>query len=210
MNEKATHDSEHRRSTVITGRVRRGCEAAYEVLLKGLLEETKNFPGLESAQVLRPKSSHGLEYQITLHFENRQSQERWAECEERQQWVDSMKALEGTSAVTMATGLETWFTLPAAGRTKAAPRYKSTFVIWTAIFPTVFVLSALLSWLPFELPLLLSVFLITSITVPMAVYILIPRLCRLFEPWVYPESKAANDNDKHDPSPTDQEKEKHA
>ena len=69
MNEKAAHDSEHHRSIVITRRVRRGYEAAYEALLNGLLKETKSFPGFEGGQVVRPNSPDRLEYQITLHFE---------------------------------------------------------------------------------------------------------------------------------------------
>ncbi len=84
--------------------------------------------------------------------------------------------------------VETSFTLPAEGHTKTAPKYKVTFVVWTAIFPTVLVLSTLLSLLPFEMPRVLSVFVITAIAVPAAVYILLPRLCRLFDPWVYRES----------------------
>lgn len=102
-----------------------------------------------------------------------------------------------------------WFTLAAEGHTKTAPRYKVTFVVWTAIFPTVLVLSTLLSWVPFEMPLFLSVFVITTITVPTAVYILLPRLCRLFDPWVYRESKAARGRDEHDPSSTNQEEVEH-
>ena len=109
-----------------------------------------------------------------------------------------------TSAARMLTALETQVTRPAQGHSKAPPRYKITFVVWTAIFPTVLVLATLLSWLPFELPLVLSVFVITSITVPTAVYILIPRLCRLFDPWVYRESKATAKLDTPDASSTNQ------
>ncbi len=110
-----------------------------------------------------------------------------------------------TSAISMLTELETRVTQPAKGPTKTPPRYKVAFVVWTAIFPTVLVLSALLAWLPFEMPLVLSVFVVTAITVPTAVYILIPRLCRLFDPWVYRVSKGARDREAYVPSSTDQE-----
>ncbi len=89
------HDTD-RRSVVITRRVRSGCEAAYEALLHGLLEDTKRFSGFQGGQVLRPKSPHLLEYQVTLHFENREAKERWARSEERRRWVDGMKALADT------------------------------------------------------------------------------------------------------------------
>ncbi len=210
MTEKGAYDSTSRRSVVITTRVRPGCEAAYEVLQTGLLEETKSSPGFQGGQVLGPSGPDQVEYRITLHFEDKQAEARWTGSEGRRRWVDGMKALEGTSAITTLTGLKTWFTLPAEGHTKTAPRHKATFVVWTAVFPTVLVLSALLSWAPIEMPLALSVFLITAVAVPTAVYVLLPRLCRLFDPWVYRESKATRDGDEHDPSPTDQDKAKHA
>ena len=205
MNEKVADGSEHRRSIVIIRRVTRGCEAAYEILLKGLLEEAKGFPGFEGGQVLRPQGADGLEYQVTLHFENRQAEERWMSFEGRHRWIDAMKALEDTSATTMLTGLEAWFTLPAENHRKVAPKHKATFVVWTAVFPTVLAVSALLSQLPFQMPLFLSVFVITAISVPVAVYILLPRLCRLLDPWVYRESKATGDHANQDSSATDQE-----
>lgn len=193
MNEKAAHDSIHqdtdRTSIVVTRRVRPGCEAAYEALLNGLLEDAKRFPGFQGAQVLRPTSPDRLKYQITLHFENRQAQERWVGSKGRRRWVEKIDALEGTSGITMLAGLEAWLSLSAESRTNKAPRYKTAFVIWTAVFPTVFVVSTLLSWLPFAMPLLLSVFVITAITVPTSIYILIPRLYRLFNRWMYHESK---------------------
>ncbi len=83
-----------------------------------------------------------------------------------------------TSAAKMLTELETQATRQSGGDANVPPRYKVTFVVWTAIFPTVLVLSTLLSWLPFDMPLVLSFFVITSITVHAAVNILIPRLCR--------------------------------
>jgi antibiotic biosynthesis monooxygenase (ABM) superfamily enzyme len=45
----------------------------------------------------------------------------------------------------------------------------------------------LLSLLPFELPPILKVLFTTGLTVPLSVYNLVPRLSRLFEPWLYKE-----------------------
>ena len=99
-----------------------------------------------------------------------------------------MEALADTPVITILNGLETWFTLPGDGHTKTAPRYKTAFVVWIAIFPTVLVLSILVSRLPFEMSQVASVLVITAVTVPTAVYILLPRLTRLFERWLYKES----------------------
>ena len=73
----------------------------------------------------------------------------------------------------------------AEGRTKTAPRYKTAFLIWVAVFPTVLVFSTLLSRLPFEMPRVLSVFVVTALAIPVVVYILLPRLTRLAESWLY-------------------------
>ena len=192
MNQKTAHDSKHhdtdRTSVVITRRVRSGCEAAYEALLHGLLEDTKGFSGFRGGQVLRPKRPHRLDYQVTLHFENRQAKERWARSEERRRWVDGMKALAETPVITTLTGLEAWLTLPAEGRTPTTPRYKTALLVWVAVFPTVLVFSTLLSRLPFELPRVLSVFVVTVLAIPVVVYILVPRLTRLVGSWLYRES----------------------
>ena len=150
--------------------------------------------------MLRPKSPHRLEYQVTLHFENRQAKERWARSEERRRWIDGMRALAETPVITTLTGLEAWFTLPDAGHTKTAPRYKTAVVVWVGVFPTVLVFSALLSRLPFEMPGVLSVFVVTALAVPAVVFILLPRLTRLFESWLYRESGVSRDRDRHNPS----------
>ena len=106
--------------------------------------------------------------------------------------------------------VETSFTRPAESHTKTAPKRKVTLVVWTAIFPTVLVLSTLLSLLPLEMPRVLSVFVVTAIAVPTAVYILVPRLYRLFAPWVYRGSRTANAREAPAPSSSDQEKVEHA
>ncbi len=65
MNQKIAHDSKHhdtdRTSVVITRHVRSGCEAAYEALLHGLLEDTKGFSGFQGGQVVRPTRAQRLD-----------------------------------------------------------------------------------------------------------------------------------------------------
>lgn len=73
------------------------------------------------------------------------------------------------------------------GQAKTAPKYKTAFIVWLAVFPTVNFFLVLLSLLPFELPRILTVLFTTGLTVPLSVYSLIPRLNRLFESWLYRE-----------------------
>ena len=71
------------------------------------------------------------------------------------------------------------------GQRVQVPRYKTAFLIWVAVFPTVLVFSTLLSRLPFEMPGVLSIFVVTALAIPVVVYILLPRLTRLAGSWLY-------------------------
>ena len=133
---------------------------------------------------MRPKRPHRLDYEVTLHFENRQAKERWARSEERHRWVNGMKALAETPVISTLTGLEAWLTLPAEGRTQTTPRYKTALLVWVAVFPTVLVFSTLLSRLPVEMPGVLSIFVVTALAIPVVVYLLLPRLTRLAASWL--------------------------
>jgi len=103
-----------------------------------------------------------------------------------------------------ARELERLFALPIEDHAAAPPRYKVAFVVWVAVFPSVLVVSILLALLPFEMPLVLAVFVNTAISVPPVVYILLPWLCRLFDPWVYKESGTAGDRNQQDPPSPEQ------
>ena len=167
-------------SVVVTRRVKPGCEDAYEALLNGLLEDSRKLQGFLGAQVLRPDVSIQGEYHIALRFDSEKARKDWEGSTERKRWVEGMKALAEEPTVRVLTGLEAWFTLPADGPTKVAPKYKTAVVVWIAIFPTVLLLSTLLSRLPIALPPVLSVLAVTIISVPLAVYVLLPRLTRFF------------------------------
>ena len=66
----------------------------------------------------------------------------------------------------------------------ATSRHKTVFLIWLAAFPAVFALTTLLAQLPFELPRVLSTFLVTALAIPLVGYILLPRLTRLSQRWL--------------------------
>ena len=90
-----------------------------------------------------------------------------------------------------ARELERLFALPVESHPAPPPTYKVAFVVWAAVFPTVLVISILMALLPFEMPLLPAVFINTAASVPPVVYVLLPWLCRWFEPWVYREAGSA-------------------
>jgi antibiotic biosynthesis monooxygenase (ABM) superfamily enzyme len=66
------------------------------------------------------------------------------------------------------------------------PRYKVAVVVWLAIYPSVLVTLVLVRPYTHELALPLQVLVLTAIVVPVAVWILIPRLNRLLAGWLRP------------------------
>ena len=85
--------------------------------------------------------------------------------------------------------LERFFGMPLEQHAAPPPNHKVAFVVWVAVFPTVLSTSILTAWIPFEMPIWLSVFIITAASVPPVVYILLLRLCRVLEPWIYKTSE---------------------
>jgi uncharacterized protein len=175
-----------RSSIVIRRRVIPGAEIAYEQLLKGLLEDAKPFPGYLGSQVVRP-TPEDPDYHITLHFDGPENQEAWAVSEERCRWVEPMKRLAEEPRIEILSGLETWFTVPAGKHRGPPSKHKMTFVTWTVIFPVVFFYSELLRQVPVETPAIISVFIVTALTVPTAAYLVLPRMTRVFEKWLFPK-----------------------
>ncbi len=66
-----------------------------------------------------------------------------------------------------------------------APKHKTAFLIWLAVFPTVLALSAVLSQLPLSMPPTASIFVITALAIPFVVYVVLPNLTRLLAGWLY-------------------------
>lgn len=69
------------------------------------------------------------------------------------------------------------------------PRYKVAVVVWLAIYPTVVLVLLLIRPFTLSLPLGLQALVLTLIVVPVAVWLLIPRLNRLLARWLSAERR---------------------
>lgn len=67
------------------------------------------------------------------------------------------------------------------------PRSKIAVLTWIALYPTITLLSWLLTQLtPIDLPLPVRTLVLTAALVPAMVFFLLPALTRLFRPWLHP------------------------
>lgn len=68
---------------------------------------------------------------------------------------------------------------------QSPPKYKMAVVIWLTIYPAITVVLFLLGPALSHLPLPLRTLVLTLIVVPLMVFVLLPRMMKLFGNWLY-------------------------
>ena len=157
--------------------------------MSGMIQAAMTFEGHLGTNVLHPTNSSVLQYHIIFKFDQMSNLRRWEESQLRHVWLVRLATLtqdEDKSKLQILTGLETWFTLPALPSSTAPPRYKMALLTWLVIFPLISGINALFGSLLNQLPMLLRSLVLTVVLVSLMTYVLMPRVTRLFAPWLYP------------------------
>lgn len=177
-------------SVVVTRRIKPGCEKAYEELVTGIHESIKAFDGYLGSHILVPPAADTgttREYRIIFRFDTPAHLKAWEGSAERREWLDRMAGMiEGAPHYHVITGLETWFTLPGAGAIVPPPRYKMVAITLLAVFPLLTGFNYASQPLLSSLPIWLRVLIGSVIVVPVMTYVVMPRMTRLFQAWLYP------------------------
>lgn len=168
---------------VLERRVRPGAGEAFEAWARELIENAGATGALQGSSVLR-SGEHGEKYFLLLRFASRADLDTW-HCS------PAVTALlrRGEALATAAdhplvrSGLETWFTVPGLPEAPLPPpRWKMALVTWLALLPQVLILGRVV---PAEWPVLLKAAVGTVIPVVMLTWVLMPRLTRLLQRWLY-------------------------
>jgi uncharacterized protein len=170
--------------------VRPGCAAEFEVALAEVIAAAEGFDGHLGSNIFRSQEGDHTEYRIIFKFAYMSCLKKWEESPIRARLLERLNRFTlGESKVQILTGLETWFTLPAHPAVKAPPRYKMVLMSWLVIFPLSNIIPPILQKIlaPFA-PLPRSA-LATLFMVALMTYLIMPRVTKLFSPWLYPKSK---------------------
>lgn len=174
-------------TATLTHRIERACEKAYEALLAGIHEEAKAFGGFLRREVIKSTDGCHVEYDIVLHFDSEAGLRRWENSPERHKWLSRMSSMAvHTTPLQVVTGLETWFTLSPGQAIVPPPRYKMAILTWLAIFPLITLASYAIQPVTGEIPLWAREFVLTLVLVTLMTYVVMPRVTRLFQRWLYP------------------------
>lgn len=174
---------------VAAHKVKPGKEKALEETMSGLLQTAMSFEGHLGANILRPTDLGDPQYRIIFKFDRMSNLRRWEKSQERREWLIRLAGLtQDSSPLQILTGLETWFTIPRGRAIVPPPRYKMALITWLAIFPLISGINALFGSFLSQLPPLFRSLVLTAVMVPLMTYVVMPRITRLFAPWLYPST----------------------
>lgn len=177
-------------TVVVSRRVRKGNQAAFETLSSEMTERASRFPGYLGTAMFRPASPDDPEYRIVFKFRDRKSLAAWEVSEERAELLEQIESLlVQPSEREVTSGIVTWFTLPGQNPVTPPPKWKMTIVSWLALYPAVTLVFILFGDLLIQVPLLLRTMLVTVVVMLLMSYVLMPRMTRWFAFWLFPQKE---------------------
>ncbi|MFW5474453.1 antibiotic biosynthesis monooxygenase [Knoellia sp. CPCC 206450] len=179
-------------TVAITRRVRPEDELLMRAWADAGTQMASHFPGFLGSGWVRP-SPQSTDWHMLYRFDSRDSLATWQESTERNRWLTAGSNLVEDTRVEHRTGIEGWFDEPedrditdlsAPVAPPAPPRWKQMVVIWLAFFPTSVALGYLFAPVTGGWPTWARVLLSTLVATPLMTYAILPRMTRLFQPWL--------------------------
>ncbi len=177
-------------TVVVSRRVRKGQQEAFEALSSQMTERASRFPGYLGTAMFRPASPDDPEYRIVFKFQDRETLTAWEESEERAELLEQIESLlVQPSEREVTSGIVTWFTLPGQNPVQPPPKWKMTIVSWLALYPAVTLVFVIFGDLLAQVPLLLRTMIVTIVVMGLMSYVLMPRMTKWFAFWLFPRQK---------------------
>lgn len=180
-------------TVVVSRRVKKGNQEAFEALSSKMTERASRFPGYLGTAMFRPASADDPEYRIVFKFRDRETLTAWEASQERAALLEQIESLlVQPSEREVTSGIVTWFTLPGQNPVKPPPKWKMTIVSWLALYPAVTLVFILFGdWLA-QIPLLIRTLMVTVVVMVLMSYVLMPRMTRWFAFWLFPDKKRSS------------------
>jgi antibiotic biosynthesis monooxygenase (ABM) superfamily enzyme len=170
-------------TVTVARRVAPGRETEFEDWAARLTAAAARFPGFLGAGLLRP-GHVGQDWHIVYRFDSAEHLAAWERSMVRARLLAMGEDLMQTVGVQRISGLETWFSVP--GRTAPAPpRWKMFAISVVGIYLLQMVVNVGLGWLARPWPLAVRLALFVSIVTASMTWLVMPRLARLLERWLY-------------------------
>lgn len=182
-------DTEQTATVVISHHVKDDFKTNYEAWLNEIIPVSKSYPGHLGVGIVHPVLGATVTYTVIIRFDTRKNLLTWMESDDRKNLIEKVEPyLEEEDKFYVRSGLDFWFT-PEGAKAKLPTKWKQFLVTWSAIFPLVLIMSALIDWLTTSISMTLNhpvkVFSLTFLVVLMMVYVIMPRYTKLVHKWLF-------------------------
>lgn len=182
-------DIEQAATVVISHHVKDDSKNNYEAWLNEIIPVSKSYPGHLGVGIVHPVPGATVTYTVIIRFDTRKNLITWMESDDRKKLIEKVKPyLVEDDKFFVRSGLDFWFT-PEEAKAKLPTKWKQFLITWSAIFPLVFTISALVDWLLTSASITLNhplkVLLLTCLVVLMMVYVVMPRYTKLVHKWLF-------------------------
>lgn len=168
----------------ITRKVKPGCEEAFEKAILSFFSQTLNAGDSLGAQLLLPMPDTDTHtYGILRSFANEKAREEFYQSENFLKWQEAVKAfVEEDYTRRHLHGLEAFFNDP--GIIAPPPRWKMAILTWLGVWPTVLVVSELVSTRLTGLPFWLNNGFSNLFVVAALTWVVMPLFTRFARNWL--------------------------
>jgi hypothetical protein len=178
-------------TVVVTRRVRRGCEEAYEAWLERLIEGAKTMPGFLGARFQRGTAEEAPVYTSVFRFDSVEHLRAFEVSDLRRRALREVTDLVEADAVwSRLTGLELWFTPPAGTVVPQPSRFRMALVMIAVVYGLVLSIGQLVGLALGTAPPPVRLLVTIVIEVFLMTYLIMPRLTRSLARWIYPRKEA--------------------
>jgi hypothetical protein len=174
-------------TVTVARRVAPGREAEFEDFSDALTAAASAYPGFLGSGRLRP-GHVGEPWHVVFRFDSVEHLRTWELSPERAELLAVGEPLVHSTDVHRVTGLETWFALPSR-TAPAPPRWKMFLVSVAGIYTLQLLFNLLMQ--PWGVPVVLRVALVAVAVTALMTWLVMPRVARLLQDWLYAPSRRA-------------------
>jgi hypothetical protein len=174
---------------VVSTRVKAGRDHEYREWQTAIDREAARFPGFMGNEVFPPVPGLQEEWVVVVRFDSTANLRRWLESDVRRRLNDEAARLWHEARVeSFGGGFPGWFTAgaPAPGQPALPPNWKQAMTVLLALYPTVMVLTLLLSPRLTSVPFPLQMFISNAVGTVLLTWLVMPLVTRALSFWLTP------------------------
>ncbi|HEX4745562.1 MAG TPA: antibiotic biosynthesis monooxygenase [Gaiellaceae bacterium] len=172
-------------TVVVTRFVKPGREEDYKRWLARLIAASQDAPNSLGTVVLAPQPGESHTFRYIQRFADAASLRAWEDSDLRRR-LSAEADRFSTSQRQVATGLETWFSVPEAPALPPPPKWKMAIVTFVAAYAlTAIIIPREMAWLPSSWSFYLVNVITNALLVTLLTYVAMPVAARVLRRWLY-------------------------